>query len=60
MLTEGLVFTIEPMVTARPARAVEGRDGWTYRTHNGVLAAHHEHTLVVTGAGVEILTALAA
>ena len=59
-LTEGLVFTIEPMVTARPARAVEARDGWTYRTHNGVLAAHYEHTLVVTSAGVEILTALAA
>jgi methionyl aminopeptidase len=59
-LTEGLVFTIEPMVTARPARAVEGRDGWTYRTHNGVLAAHYEHTLVVTSAGVEVLTALAA
>ena len=60
VLTDGLVFTIEPMITARPARAVEARDGWTYRTHNGVLAAHYEHTLVVTGGGVEILTALAA
>jgi methionyl aminopeptidase len=59
-LTEGLVFTIEPMVTARPARAVQAHDGWTYRTHNGVLAAHYEHTLVVTSGGVEVLTALAA
>jgi methionyl aminopeptidase len=27
---------------------VHSRDGWTIRTRDGSLAAHHEHTLVIT------------
>lgn len=56
-LTEGLVLTIEPMISAGSAEAVTGEDGWTIRTRDGSLAAHHEHTLVITGDGPVILTA---
>lgn len=56
-LTEGLVMTIEPMVATRPARPVEAPDGWTLRTHNRALAAHHEHTIIVRRGQAEVLTA---
>jgi methionyl aminopeptidase len=57
-LHDGVVIALEPMVSARPARVVEARDGWTLRTHNRALAAHHEHTLMVrAGQPPVILTA---
>jgi len=59
-LTEGLVITIEPMVSAKPASTVQEPDGWTIRTHNRSLAAHHEHTIVITRREPLVLTALAA
>jgi methionyl aminopeptidase len=56
-LTEGLVLTIEPMLAARQARAVQQRDGWTLSTSNGCLSSHYEHTLIITRNGPEIVTA---
>jgi methionyl aminopeptidase len=35
---------------------VDGIDGWTIKTADGSLAAHFEHTVLVTEDGVEILT----
>src|SRR3712207_4094437 len=60
VLQEGLVIALEPIVTVRPARIVEEPDGWTLRTHNRALAAHHEHTIVITAEGAEVLTMMAA
>jgi methionyl aminopeptidase len=57
VLTEGLVITIEPIICSGSGRAVEDVDGWTIRTADGSLAAHYEHTLVVTGEGPVVLTA---
>jgi methionyl aminopeptidase len=57
VLTEGLVITIEPLICTGSGRAVEARDGWTIRTADGSLAAHHEHTLVVTRDTPILLTA---
>lgn len=57
VLTEGLVLAVEPILSAQPARTVEERDGWTLRTHNRCLAAHHEHTIVITRGAPLILTA---
>jgi methionyl aminopeptidase len=57
MLTEGLVITIEPIICAGSARIVEASDGWTIRTRDGSLAAHHEHTIVITCDRPVILTA---
>jgi methionyl aminopeptidase len=51
------VITIEPMVSAGATRVVQDADGWTLRTRDGSLAAHVEHTLVVTAAGPVILAA---
>ena len=60
VLTEGLVIALEPMLTSAPARVVEESDGWTLRTHNGVLAVHHEHTIVIRRGAPLVLTAAAA
>jgi methionyl aminopeptidase len=56
-LTKGLVIAVEPIVAAEPARVVDERDGWTVRTHNRVLAAHHEHTIVIMDGAPLVLTA---
>jgi methionyl aminopeptidase len=57
VLTEGLVLTIEPMISAGSSRPVQDANGWTIRTSDGSLAAHHEHTLVITRERPVILTA---
>jgi methionyl aminopeptidase len=57
MLTEGLVITVEPIIASRSGNAYLGQDGWTMRTADGGLAAHHEHTLVITTGKPMLLTA---
>ncbi len=57
VLTEGLVITVEPIISAGTGKAVEGKDGWTIRTADGTLAAHHEHTIVITTGTPVVLTA---
>ena len=57
MLTEGLVITIEPIIASGQGKVYEDRDGWTIRTADGSLAAHHEHTLVITTGRPILLTA---
>jgi methionyl aminopeptidase len=59
VLTEGLVLTIEPMISAGSARVVQDSDGWTLRTADGGLSAHHEHTLVITRGEPIVLTGAA-
>jgi methionyl aminopeptidase len=56
-LGEGMVIALEPIISESRTAVVEDEDGWTLRTANGCLAAHHEHTVVVRRTGVEILTA---
>jgi len=56
-LEEGLVITLEPIISAGSADVVEGPDGWTLRTVDGALAAHFEHTLVVRKGAPLLLTA---
>jgi methionyl aminopeptidase len=57
VLTEGLVLTIEPMITAGSSYPVQSPDGWTIKTRDGSLAAHCEHTLVITKGAPLILAA---
>jgi methionyl aminopeptidase len=57
VLTEGLVLTIEPMIGAGSPQPVQDANGWTIRTKDGSLAAHFEHTLVITGDRPLVLTA---
>jgi methionyl aminopeptidase len=56
-LAEGLVITVEPVIAAGLGAAVRGRDNWTIRTADGSLAAHLEHTIVVTREAPILLTA---
>jgi methionyl aminopeptidase len=56
-LSEGMVFTIEPMLGAGAEGLTQNRDGWTMRTRDGSLSAHEEHTIIVAGGGPIVLTA---
>ena len=56
-LTEGLVITIEPIIAAGTGEVTLDRDGWTYRTADGSLSAHYEHTVVITRGEPVLLTA---
>jgi methionyl aminopeptidase len=56
-LTEGLVITVEPVIAAGSGRVRLDRDGWTFRTDDGGLAAHYEHTIVITRGEPVLLTA---
>ncbi len=56
-LTEGLVITIEPIIAAGTGSVSLDKDGWTYRTADGSLSAHYEHTIVITRGEPILLTA---
>ena len=56
-LEPGLCLAIEPMFTLGQHDVRIDDDGWTVRTVDGGLAAHFEHTIVVTADGPRILTA---
>jgi methionyl aminopeptidase len=56
-LTDGLVITIEPIISAGSRWTRTSNDGWTVRTRDGSRAAHFEHTLVVTRDKPLVLTA---
>jgi methionyl aminopeptidase len=56
-LTEGLVITIEPIIAAGTGNVSLDKDGWTYRTADGSLSAHYEHTIVITRGKPVLLTA---
>jgi methionyl aminopeptidase len=55
-LKEGMVFTIEPMVNQGTRLVTTEDDGWTVVTKDRKLSAQFEHTVAVTGNGVEVLT----
>lgn len=57
LLEEGMVFAIEPMVNAGDWHTRVLDDTWTVVTGDGSLSAHFEHTVAVTAAGPQVLTA---
>src|SRR5689334_17080919 len=58
-LTEGLVITIEPMLTGGRPEIVVERDGWTVRSVDHSPSCHEEHTIMVADGGPVVLTAAA-
>jgi methionyl aminopeptidase len=57
-LRSGMTFTIEPMVNLGGWEVeVDPHDKWTVRTADGSLSAQFEHTVLVTRAGCDVLTA---
>ncbi len=57
VLTDGLVITLEPIVSAGSPQVVPQPDRWTLKTRDGSLSAHYEHTIVVTGGRPLLVTA---
>jgi methionyl aminopeptidase len=56
VLKTGMVIAIEPMLTLGKEGIITKMDGYTICTRDKSLAAHWEHTVVVTDDGCEILT----
>ena len=59
IMEPGMVFTIEPMISMGTGQHKIWDDDWTAVTADGSRTAQFEHTIVVTGTGVEILTTTA-
>ena len=58
LLKPGMVIAVEPMVHAGKKEVKVLKDGWGVVTADHSLAAHYEHTIVITEEGYEILTKL--
>jgi len=59
-LVSGMTIAVEPMPTLGRQAVKIDADGWTVRTVDNSLAAHFEHTVLVTPDGCEILTEVSA
>lgn len=57
-LEAGMTIAIEPMATLGRDEVKVDDDGWTIRTADGSLAAHFEHTILITEQSFEILTVI--
>ena len=58
-LLPGMTIAIEPMIAQGNHKTKVLSDGWTAVTADGSLAAHFEHTVVITPDGPKIMTELA-
>lgn len=58
LLQPGDTVALEPMAMLGGEQIYVDNDKWTIRTHDGSLAAHFEHTVLITDDGAEILTQL--
>lgn len=56
ILKEGMVLALEPMISAGSHKVRKSKDKFGYETEDKSLAAHFEHTVVVTKNGGEVLT----
>ena len=56
VIEEGMVFTIEPMLTLGSHEWDMWSDGWTVSTKDKSITAQFEHTIVATTQGARILT----
>lgn len=56
LLKAGMCIAIEPMITTGSWKTKTLDDGWTVVTKDKSLAAHFEHTVLITPSGPEILT----
>jgi methionyl aminopeptidase len=56
MLEPGMTFTVEPMLTLGDPACGMWDDDWTAVTLDGRRTAQFEHTVLVTGEGIEVLT----
>ncbi|AXK51029.1 type I methionyl aminopeptidase [Spiroplasma alleghenense] len=55
-LKAGMTICIEPMVQVSTSKTITAKDNWTVISADNSMAAHFEHTILVTEEGCEILT----
>jgi methionyl aminopeptidase len=55
-IQKGMVFCIEPMISAGDWNIKKSKDGFGYVTADLSLSAHFEHTVAITAFGCEVLT----
>jgi methionyl aminopeptidase len=55
-IKEGMVFCLEPMITAGDWKIKRAKDGYGCQTKDGSLSAHFEQTIAVRKDGCEVLT----
>ena len=55
-LLAGMVVAIEPMTTKKECGILRCKDGWGIKTNNKELAAHFEHTVLITKEKPIVLT----
>jgi methionyl aminopeptidase len=55
-LKQSMTIAIEPMATLGGYKVFIDDDNWTVKTQDGSIAAHFEHTVLITDRGAEILT----
>ena len=53
---EGLVVAIEPMINRGTHRIVQGKDGWTIKTADGMPSAHFEHNVAIVDGKPKLLS----
>lgn len=59
LVPAGAAIAIEPMATLGGWKVIQDDpDGWSIRTRDGSLAAHFEHTVLISENGAEIITQL--
>ena len=56
VLKPGMTFALEPIITMDSPAIHTLEDGWNIVTKDGSLACQHEHTILVTETGHEVLT----
>jgi methionyl aminopeptidase len=57
-IREGMVFCLEPMVTAGDWKLKKSEDGYGFEPKDGSLSCHFEHMMAVTKNGVKVLTVI--
>lgn len=58
LLKKGMTLAIEPMVAYGKGDIYITSNGWTAKTKDGSIAAHFEHTVLVTPQGGEVITSV--
>lgn len=55
-IVAGMVLALEPIANAGKGSVIIAPDGYTYRTKDGSLSSHHEHTILIEESGVTVVT----
>ena len=58
VLVDGMVVTLEPFLNSGRGRIKTADDGWTLRTVDGSLSAQYEHTVIINGDDLILVTAV--